>query len=71
MILNVFVFRKRLAIVYSEIPFRKTSHHTETSQLVCKANQLAEFYTRRVFTERCFRDYNFSSNYNYYAMVGC
>ena len=43
---------------YSTVCFKisvsKNSYHTETSQLICKINQLASFYMILVFTERCF-----------------
>ena len=42
-------------IVRSKIPFCKTSHHIETSQLICFANQLTGFYMTQVFTEGYFR----------------
>ena len=48
-----------ITIVCSAIPFSKNSCHIETSQLICKANQLFGFYMIQVFTERHFRaDYN-------------
>ena len=31
-------------IVYSKIPFSKNLYHMETSQLICKANQMTDFY---------------------------
>ena len=42
-------------IIYSEIPFNKNSYHIETSQLICKANELTGFYMTPVLTERSFR----------------
>ena len=41
--------------VCAEIPFSKNAHHTETSELICFANQLTGFYMTRVLTERYFR----------------
>ena len=39
----------------------------ETSQLICNADQLIDFYTKQVFTERYFRTeiINNYNNYNY------
>ena len=40
---------------YSERPFSKSSYNIETSQLLCKQNQLTSFCMIWVFTERYFR----------------
>ena len=41
--------------------FINTSHHIETNQMICKANQMTGFYMKWVWTERYFRiDHNHS-----------
>ena len=35
----------------------KTSYHIETNQMICKANQLTDFYTKWVCPERYLRTY--------------
>ena len=49
------VGRISIIIFCLEIAFRQNSYHTETSQLIWKANQLTGFYRTRIFTERYFR----------------
>ena len=44
-----------------KISFIKTSYHIETNQMICKANQLTDFYMKSVYPEKYFRiDYNHS-----------
>ena len=56
-------------VLYSCLNVKKLldrNRRVETSQLICIANQLAGFYTVRVFIEKCFqKDYKFNSNYNF------
>ena len=48
-----------ITTVCSETPFSKNLFHIETSQLICIANQITDFYMIQVFTERYFQT-NFS-----------
>ena len=41
-------------IDYSKRHLSKSSHHTETSQLICNTNQTTGFSMIRIFTERSF-----------------
>ena len=50
-----FWFWRQKLVVCSEIPFSKNSYHTETSQLICFANEMIGFYMIQVLTERYFR----------------
>ena len=50
-----FWFCRQKLVVCSEIPFSKNSYHTETSQLICFANEMIGFYMIQVLTERYFR----------------
>ena len=45
---------KITAITCSGILFTKKLYHIETSQFICIANELSDFYILRVFTERYF-----------------
>ena len=48
-----------MTTVCSETSFSKNSFHTETSQLICIANQMTGFYMIQVLTKRYFQT-NFS-----------
>ena len=55
-----FISKKVLLQVYDnygllEIPSSKNSYHIETSQLICKVNQLTGFYMTLIFTDRSSR----------------
>ena len=51
-------------IVCSEVPFSKTLHYMQTSQLICFANQLTGLYILRIFTKRYLPiDYSFYSRF--------
>ena len=45
---------KFLFKVRSEIPFSKSSYHTETSPLICKTNHLAGFYSKVFSNNECY-----------------
>ena len=47
------MFSLHIAIVYPKIP--KNMFHIETSDLICKTNQLTGFCMARIFTEMYFR----------------
>ena len=52
--LITFPYQFYVTLVRSRILFCKNSHHIETSQLICCANQLTGFYMTQVFTEGYF-----------------